>query len=868
MRLVTTHIVWACLFALGCNQGGAIKGKVTVEGGSAAALPVFVLGPQSVAAVTDAEGNFATPNVVDGAYVVRVTVKGAEVPEQTASTAVTQGKQVGDVALSFKLPSATVQGTVAMSDGSAPTGVVVSLSGGPEARSLAVGMDGAFKFEKLLSGAYTLTAAGSNTLEGQVSQAVSATAGTPSDVGMVKLTPFGRIEGTVTGMGVKNARVSIAGQSFAATPDDMGKFVFERVPGGMHTVVATTATVPVGTASASASVTVSRGMTASAMLALMNDPPRTGIVKGSVTYATSSRNADISVRAQGLAMPTVTPDGAGAFSLTLPVGRWTIEATAPAPFPAKVLGTVDVVEGQTITLPAGLMSLYVPVLETVGGVNDLVVETFTLSHVLYRVQTGAIAGVWTWYVLDRATLASRAIYTGPLASVLRTGQSAKYALLHIDLISTASSIFLYELATGSTSSFGMSDPNRSIDNGFLLSSDDAALFLATTAQGTSPPRIERITLGATPTRVGFDNFVAFGVDRAFYRQTTGTTFSVFAVNVGDAPTNPLFSSATSFSAFPTPWARTACTTMLDCTLAIAAPSANTSNPVPQVRGTPNPVTVNAQYPIFVEGNSNRSYRVDSMSGGAVILPVGTFSWTYAPDNSRFAYVSNSGGMYTLREEPTATATGVVAPVYSGPSPVTFNGYVSNLRHLALVSTATLAQLIDIKAASATGASSPTTIPDVRQPSASTPLEVSIRSAQAAWRTSAGRIGLLVGDSAIATVDALAQPFQFTSVPIESPSFPFGVIRQSGASLIVNMSNGMTSPGPTPGIDLSGVRLRTKAWISSTAGTTYLLTDPMTGRTFPVNEPWLSTPIFRFSGAGNLVATGSRGNHVYFAPHLP
>jgi hypothetical protein len=81
-----------------------------------------------------------------------------------------------------------------------------------------------------------------------------------------------------------------------------------------------------------------------------------------------------------------------------------------------------------------------------------------------------------------------------------------------------------------------------------------------------------------------------------------------------------------------------------------------------------------------------------------------------------------------------------------------------------------------------------------------------------------------------------------------------------------MATGMATAGPSPGVGLFGARFKTKAWVVSLVDQTYSLTDPVTSRTFPVNEPWLRQPQLLFSGG--FVAAGLGGeqdSHLYFTP---
>jgi hypothetical protein len=88
---------WSTLFAAAvllaaCGGGGTLTGTVTVQGGSAANIAVFVYGAVSTAAVTNAEGRFEARGLPDGDYSVVAKVRGADVEELAVLVKMTGGR--------------------------------------------------------------------------------------------------------------------------------------------------------------------------------------------------------------------------------------------------------------------------------------------------------------------------------------------------------------------------------------------------------------------------------------------------------------------------------------------------------------------------------------------------------------------------------------------------------------------------------------------------------------------------------------------------------------------------------------------------------------------------------------------------------
>ena len=464
LRVVSVAAVCAALSA--CSSGG-INGRVTVAGGSASGIAVFAYGPTSGAAVTGSDGAFTLTGLDDGDYVLRAAVSGTDEGEQSAAVTVKGGKPSGDVTLAFHFSSGTLTGHVTFSDGSDATGLSV-IASGPETKSAATEAGGAFTLSNLKSGAYIVSVEAPNTREGRVS--IGAVASGSVDVGELRLTPVGRLAGTVTynAMAAAGVAVTVPGTSVSSVTDATGAFELVNVPTGARTVLARTGEAPFWR-SASADVTVARGDNAAVDLALSDDPPKTGTVNGVVTFFSPNDPTKITVEADGSSVSTAVT-ASGSFSLAVPVGTWDIVASAPS-YPKLVLGHVVVHEGETINLPGQRLSWFRPIWtidEQVVTLNPMAATQAGKAYQLLTVGSNGGSSLDRLALLDLETgdlrfLAAGGAYT--YATISRTGKYVAWM--------SNNTVMFYAVATGALTSVAMP-----ASVGYLyFPSDELALFV-------------------------------------------------------------------------------------------------------------------------------------------------------------------------------------------------------------------------------------------------------------------------------------------------------------------------------------------------------------------------------------------------------
>jgi hypothetical protein len=227
---------------LGCGSSGSLTGKVTVEGGSAANVAVFIYGPQSVAAVTKEDGTFAASGLPDGQYVVRGLVRGAEVEEVSVPAKVTGGKAESEPTLAFKfrpvVAPGKIVGRVTVENGAA-SGITVFIAG-PQSSVATTGADGSFTSGELPDGQYAVRAMVRGAAVEEVTALAKLTAGKldAEPVLAFALPPVTTVTGKVAFSDASDAgslTVSLTGEVSRATrTDGAGTFTFAGVPAGAY----------------------------------------------------------------------------------------------------------------------------------------------------------------------------------------------------------------------------------------------------------------------------------------------------------------------------------------------------------------------------------------------------------------------------------------------------------------------------------------------------------------------------------------------------------------------------------------------------------------------------------------------------------
>jgi hypothetical protein len=719
-----------CLAFLVCGCGPApLTGKLEVVGGSAAGKVVQLSGAKPATTVTDDAGAFSFSGVDDGPWVLDATVLGTEEVRQQLAFKVKSGKADVELSLSFHQPSGRVTGHVVFADGSDAANLVVTLAGAAS-RAATTGAGGAFAFDGVAAGGWEVQTEVPWTREGRVAVGVGVAQGQAVDVGPLEFSPVGDLEGVVSSAGVPEAgvRVLIPGLGRETQTDAAGQFLLPQVPAGARTLVASKG-AGLSALSATQAITVARGHNPALQVTLTPVPPKTGTVTGTVTFSSTQLPSIITLAVLGTSVTgAVATDGT--YSLTVPVGTWSLEATAPY-YPRQVLGQVTVQEGKTSTVAPAQLSWYVPVMQTQGPFAGLSPLGATNNWHAFTIDP---AGQLIF--VNTQTLERRHVATGVVTD-FRFSARAKFAAFLLNDV-----LMVYEVGTTRLNmlGFGASSP--------VFSSDESTLFVARDGSAVAPPPLntslglERITLvTATP-----GAFSSTGFPGAVQKQTADRFVVLAPTNeaklVTPVSANSIFTAVdpANWSATPTPWALTACSGG-NCTLKVLQPAGTTVSTVASVWGNASVIAGStADWLGFVlnQGLPGTTYRVVRTSNGSDIqLPPTTTRLIVSPEGDFMAYLSTSGPAYQLRVEGTPPS-GLATPLAVSTSAWMAN-WISAVRFVAY-------DVANHKVVELNNAT-PSTDPDV----AAVPGAFCSRGGIAAWATATdAHWKVLLGDNASVT----------------------------------------------------------------------------------------------------------------------
>lgn len=745
---------WSCLAVLAllsaCGPAGSIAGRVTVEGGSAAGIAVFVYGPSSGATVTDGEGAFTVSGLPDGEYVVRATVRDADVEEVSVSTTIAQGGVAApEPVLNFKASAATVTGRVVFADGAEASNLSV-IATGPETVGTRTATDGTFSFSKIKNGAYVVSVEVRDTREGRVGIGVDAS-GT-KDVGELRLTPVGQLKGIATYNGAPAVGVSVTvpGTSVSSVTDAMGVFSLVNVPTGTQSVLARTGSEPFFR-SANAVVIVQRGVNPDVPLDLTDDAPRTGTIQGLVTFLGARSPRDIQVTVQG-ANVSGTPAANGVFAITAPVGVWEVVATAPS-HPKLSLGQVVVREGEITQLPGASLSWYRPIWRgnstvTIGGISSINLNPFAWSFLTISEGTPRLA------IVHAQTGELRFLAVGGFSSP-QFSRNAKYAAWYV-----GDAVFLYEIATGTLTSFGGEDAVSTIG----ISTDESTLFVARTLMSgrslTRIPIANPAMAQTFPASGGSTDIRSQNADRWFVRENTDEYHLV-------TPTSDLAAAFTavngSLNTNPTAWAYTNCT--VNCQVRVLSPTATTAavalSGVSVANGSVSSLgSSSTDYPCFSTSTGPRWFCAKSSDGAVFNLPANVNELEYNVSGTRMIYrYTNAGGFDAVREEAVPPSPSTTDLDVSGSLAIDWIiGWLSPTRAVAYESGTTVGRKLRV-VTNGTAAAADTEV-GTQTFRRSGPLLASTSQTTSKWRA-------MLGDGAFRPVDepstssasVVARPFQ-------------------------------------------------------------------------------------------------------------
>lgn len=903
------HVVLFVVLA-GCGGGGStLKGTVTVEGGSAANVPVAVYGPVSTVALTGDNGAFVAANLPDGHYLVRATVRGALAEEVSAPVVLSAGKQDVEPVLAFKQKPAPgkLSGRVTVENGSAAN--VAVFFHGPQSGAATTMADGSFTSGDLPDGAYVVHAV----LRGAEVEDATATTKLASgrqegDVTLAfRLPAKSQVSGRVVfadGSDASNLTVILGGSTFlGARTAAMGAFSFMNVPAGAATLSVEAADtregrVSVGVAVAGAMVDVGElrltpvarvggTVTAGGM------PVAGALVRVAGTGAAATTNAAGRFDFVGLAVgdttftaETATQTGAAMARLTRGANADVMVTVTAAPPPT---GTVNGVvsfaapqpptiitiaaEGTTATARPGVNGAFT--LQVPEGAWDI---TATAPHhpklVLGRAQVSAGQTVvlpgqtLSFYepIFDnQATIIGLSVLGSvagqPWLAVL-TGDVLRTRLLAINSRTKEVRVVAYGLASAVVFS-----PNAR----WLAYSVGGLLFTyevptgqtrlwgplnAATVQFSSDETTMFLVRGTFLERVTLSSgqvtrFPAAGAGTTLLHTNDRLLVRDNATNdvtlVEPATTTALFTNVTRLFATPTPMALTGCVAPSStCTLRVVAPTGRTSSTVAGVFPDTLGVVTNSPPDYPLMVSGSSSTMVRASDGTAYPLAANSTTFVFNHTGTRFAYVT-IGAPSVLRED---TIPPTASPTVIVQATPTLFQYFTPTRLVGFDPTAR--RIFDVRSGVATFDSDL----DANSPA--------VTPAMAVWRTATTqRWKVILGDEAALETDMPSTtPLSFVGYRAGLPVTEFGTL---GFDLVTTylIDGRANTVRRQPGGPLTaGFRNRnTEFFIGTWNGAAEVVLNAESGQIIDFRDARLTNTVFVFT-TDNRVQLGSLGSALW------
>jgi hypothetical protein len=356
-----------------------IRGQATLaDAGDSTGVTVFCAGT-SLVAYTNAEGNFAISNIPPGSYTVAAQKTGYKTtnlgdlvlvpfadgaaPYTIALDAVVLEPDSSRLDIPAPVALGGVQGRVVLADGAAPDPVTVSAEG--TGVSVVTSNGGQFRLTGLGAGNFRI--AFQRTGYAPFSMSVDVRDGETTDLSTpVRLAPLGQgaqgVLGQVLFLDRKGRMVGSMDETVASiddldksmTVDSEGKFLFDNIPAGTHTVSAASSGFRLRNA---ANITVKSGEMTNAVLVLDEEATGgetddgTGSVTGRIVLDTDPPTDPIGSQAalSGTSRSTLSDrDGAFVLDRATP-GTYKIICSREG-FAAVEIEGIEVVEGETTDL--------------------------------------------------------------------------------------------------------------------------------------------------------------------------------------------------------------------------------------------------------------------------------------------------------------------------------------------------------------------------------------------------------------------------------------------------------------------------------------------------------------------------------------
>ncbi len=334
-------------------QAGVIRGNVGVASVSISAVHSD---GRTFTAVSKSDGGYSIRELPAGTYTVSASRAGFDVSPAQVQVQLGSAEEK-EANFTLTANTGTISGTVAQTDGSAMSAVLVTaVTANREPETTTTGADGGYSFTGLPAGVeYTIRAEAKGFVADPVQKVVALQRGASETVNFTMRKNTGTVSGKITGTngaGIADVLVSLqntsTGQGVSVNTDNSGRYAFSDLPAASYRVSLTKG----GYSAVTPDTVISVGHGEAVVLNL-SMRSEAGRLRGIVLYRGQAQSGT-RVVASGPSRYEKTTGNDGRFDFSdLPAGFYTIQLTKTG-FPPITLPDFEVRKGDDTNMPISL----------------------------------------------------------------------------------------------------------------------------------------------------------------------------------------------------------------------------------------------------------------------------------------------------------------------------------------------------------------------------------------------------------------------------------------------------------------------------------------------------------------------------------